>query len=140
MEINKISPEQYAIESAICDKAQAYAESIMGGKRNYLTAEEARHSDYSACDNDMRGRVEQYRILTDLPPIIQAYIGKQDGYGFPVTVWTGLPIGRAYPVGSWHIRSHIGSRMYAFHAIIGGKKYHGRGFGSGMCITLRACK
>lgn len=149
--IETISPETYAIERAICDKAHAYGESIMApqGKRvrNYLTAAEAAHPDYVACDNAMRGRVEQFEILRDLPETVFAYIGQPNrngmgvdrilGQTYPVTVWTGLPIGFATMGSQWRVNSHLGSHMAQFYARIGGREYTGRGFGSGMCIALR---
>lgn len=137
-----LTPEQYAIERAICDKAEAYyatATRLKRGKAcNYLTAQECTHPDYAACDNDMRGRVEQYEILTEMPHTIVAYLGKQDIFGiWPVTVWTGVDIGRARETSSWRVNSYVGSRMYQFEARIAGRTYTGRGFGDGMCIVLR---
>ena len=142
----------YQRERAICDKARAYAESIMAngtGKRvrNYLTAEEAAHPDYAACDNAMRGRVERYEILRDMPEVIFAYIGegKRNGVGvdrisgqsYPVTTWTGDVLGNATRGRGWRVNSHMGTHMYQFYARINGREYTGRGFGSGMCIRLK---
>jgi len=78
MPIETIDPETYRKEKAICDAAAEYARQVMvtRGKRcNYLTAEEAAAPVYAACTNEMRGRVEQYEILRDLPETIVAYIG-----------------------------------------------------------------
>lgn len=146
-----LSAAQYEIERAICDKAQAYAESIMsngGAKRtrNYMTAEEAKHPDYAACNNDMRGRVDQFEILRDLPQKLTAYIGSREpngmgcdreiGRSFPVTVWTGLQIGNCTLV------EHKGSsrfkfdRTYQCYATIGGREYTGRTAGVGMYVNL----
>lgn len=145
-----LSAEQYAIERAICDKAQAYADSVMceGGskrKRNYLTKEEAAHPDYAACDNDMRGRVEQFEILRDLPEKLTAYIGNREpngmgvdrlvGRSYPVTVWTGLQIGNCTLVAHAD-HSHYEPR-YQCYATIAGREYTGRTQGVGMYVNLR---
>lgn len=116
-------------------------------KGNYLTAKQAKHKTYAACDNAMRGRVEQYEILTDLPDVIFAYIGKAncDGMGcdgtvgqtYQVTTFTGDSLGVATKGASWLIRSYIGNTMSQFYARIKGREYTGRGFGSGMCIRLK---
>lgn len=146
-----LSAEQYAIERAICDKAQAYADSVMceGGskcKRNYLTKEEAAHPDYAACDNDMRGRVEQFEILRDLPEKLTAYIGSREpngmgvdrlvGRSYPVTVWTGLHIGNctlvAHSGGRWRFE-----KTYQCYATIAGREYTGQTQGVGMYVNLR---
>lgn len=152
MTIETISRETYELEREVCNRANAYAERIMceGGdkrKRNYLTAEETKHPDYAACDNDMRGRVEQYEILRDLPEMIFAYIGegKKNGMGcdrlrgqsYPVTVWTGHPIGNATLGSKWRIDSYMSSHMYQWYARIGGREYTGRGPGVGMYVRLR---
>lgn len=138
MKIELITPEQYAIERAICDKAEAYAEAIMteGGtkrRRNYLTAEEAAHPDYAACNNDMRGRVEQYELLRDRPDKFTAYISSCETMA---TVWTGLPLGRATVTASWK-PGRSRDVMKQFVVWMGGNRYIGRGFGSGMYINLR---
>lgn len=146
-----LSPSQYEIERAICDKATAYAESVMcdGGskrKRNYMTADECKHPDYAACDNDMRGRVEQFEILRDLPEQLTAYIGNREpngmgvermvGRSYPVTVWTGLQIGNCTLVehsgGRWRF-----DRTYQCYATIGGREYTGRTQGVGMYVNLK---
>lgn len=136
-----LTTEQYATERAICDRAQAYADSIMrptGGKtRNYLTAAEAAHPDYTACNNDMRGRVEQYELLTDPPERLVAYAGKVGLPTVALTTWTGDALGIATITSSWRVRSYIGSTMHQFTARIAGREYTGRGFGDGMCLSLR---
>lgn len=139
-----ISAEQYAIERAICDKAQEYWKNNATYSKSgwsSLPAELAAHPDYTACDNAMRGRVEQYEILRDLPDVILAYIGEPRGNGiglsYPVTVWTGLEIGTATRGAKWRVNSCIGTHMAQFYARIGGREYTGRGFGAGMCIKLR---
>lgn len=147
-----LDAEQYAIERAICDKANAYADSVtseVGSKwvRHYLTKEEAAHPDYVACNNDMRGRVEQFEILRDLPEKLTAYIGNREpngmecdrlvGRSYPVTVWTGLQIGNCTLVAhSGGSRWRFG-KTYQCYATIGGKEYTGRTAGVGMYVNLR---
>lgn len=146
-----LSAEQYAIERAICDKAAAYAESVMceGGtkrKRNYLTKEEATHVDYAACDNDMRGRVNQYEILIELPEKIYAYVGNREpngmgvdriaGRSYPLQVWTGLQIGNCTLV-ERKGRNRFGEKSYQCYAIIKGREYTGRSGGVGMWASLK---
>lgn len=135
-----LSAEQYATERAICDKAHAYWKANATRKASgwsSLSAELAAHPDYAACNNEMRGRVEQYEILRDLPDVIIAYIGNRIGQSYPVTVWTGLEIGTATRGAQWRVNSCIGTQMAQFYARVGGREYTGRGFGSGMCIKLR---
>ena len=136
-----LTKEQYAIERAICDKAEAYARATMAAKGKRccsLTAEEAAYPDYAACNNDMRGRVEQYEILTEMPHTIVAYInGSDDRNTYSVTVWTGLAIGTAKETSRWRVNSVYGSHMRQYHARIGRNVYAGRGFGVGMSIVLR---
>jgi hypothetical protein len=55
-----ISPETYAIERAICDKAAAYWEAnatYSRGGWSSMSAELSAHPDYAACSNEMRGRI-----------------------------------------------------------------------------------
>ena len=152
MPIETISADQYAIERAICDKAHAFWKAnatYSKGGWSSLSSELAKHPDYAACTNEMRGRVEQYEILRDLPEKLVAYIGRpsanirqprvssSDATRFVVTVWTGQPIGFATRGAGWRVHSHIGSHMYQFYARIGGREYTGRGFGEGMAIVLR---
>lgn len=141
----QLTHAQYTIERAICDKAAAYADSVMAGKRHYLTAEEAQHPDYSACDNDMRGRVEQFEILTTPPESFVAYMGKADTQStnyaacrpWPVTTWTGHKLGFAYCGAKWRVNSYLGSHMHQFTARVAGREYTGRGLGEGMAVVFR---
>ena len=142
-----LNADQYAVERAICDKAMAYASATMkarGKHCNYLTAEECKHPDYAACNNDMRGRVEQYEILRDTPDTICAYIGAKESnsrLAYPVQVWTGLQIGNAYETSSWRTpRSYVSSTMHSYRARIGDVEYVGRGGGIGLSIVLRKAK
>lgn len=140
MAIEVISAEQYAIERALCDKANAYIERVTQGKRNSISAVEATHPDYAACDNDMRGRIEQYELFRDAPSVIVAYIdvrhpGSSNCYA--VTVWPCLPIGHAYETARWRVNSFIGTYMHQYRMTFQGKRYTGRGFGTGMAIVFR---
>lgn len=149
MTIATITAEEYATLRAICDKADACAKFLMAGRKgNFITAEEAKHPDYAACNNEMRGKVEQYDLLHATPETIYAYVGtpNRNGMGldrtygqtYPVQVWTGLPIGYATKGKSWRIHgSAWGTHMSMFYARINGREYQGRGFGEGICITLR---
>lgn len=148
MTIETIDRETYYRERALCDKAMRYLERIQEREgRDYITAEEAARPDYSACDNEMRGRVEQFEILHNPPERLVAYIGNANrngmgcdrtaGQTYPVTVWTGRPIGYATRGRGWRVNSFHGSRMFQFYARIAGREYTGRGFGEGMCISLR---
>lgn len=149
MPIETISPEQYAIERAICDKANAYVERVCAAPaRNYLTAEEAKDPDYAACNNDMRGRVEQFEILRDLPETIVAYMTLEREESqrtnieackrWTVSTWSGHKLGFANETSRWKTpNSFMSSHMSQFMATIGGRTYTGRCGGSGMAITLK---
>lgn len=132
-----IDAATYALERAICDKAQAYARATMaarGPRCNFLTAEEAAHPDYAACDNAMRGRVEQYELLTNLPERFGAYVSSD---GKNVTTWTGDILGSCYLGAGWKHRGFTAPRQYQATAWINGREFTGRTFGSGMFIGLR---
>lgn len=147
--IPTISPETYARERAICDRAHdimvtLWPEHAKGGAIPEIVTS---HSAWKACDNEMRGRVEQYELLHNPPDRISAYIHQTreqftaTNYAacrlFDVVVWTGRPIGTARITSSWPVNSFTGSRMYQFSARIAGRDYTGRGFGDGMFINLR---
>ena len=130
----KLNETQYGIERAICDKAEGYRKRITLGKRNYLTTEEINHPLYKACNNEMRGRVEQYEILRDLPETIVAYI--DDNYA--ATTWTGLKLSHdGICTGEWSINSYSKLTMEQYRYEIGNREYTGRGMGKGMVIILR---
>jgi hypothetical protein len=142
--IPELTAEAYAKEKAICTKATAYATRIMaehmaaGIKSGYLTAEEASHPDYAACDNDMRGRVEQYELLTDTPEKFTAYLDEPLSTGaYPVVTWTGHVVGHAQIISSWVVRSYMGTKQYQYRATVNGRQFVGRGFGRGMYLNLR---
>ena len=140
MAIETISPAQYERERAICDKAAAYWQANATFARSgasSMSRELASHPDYAACDNAMRGRVEQYEILRDLPETICAYIGTREGGSYPVTTWAGDVLGYATKGATWRVAGYVGTHMSMFYARIGGREYAGRGYGEGMYITLR---
>lgn len=152
MPIETIDQATYETERAICDKAEAYAKAkraARGPKCNYITADEAAHPDYAACDNAMRGRVEQFELLSNPPERLFAYIGdaapngmgieRQAGRTYPLTVWTGAPIGYCTLPTKWR---QGWNDMYQVYAWVRGKdgverEYTGRGQGVGMCVSLR---
>jgi len=132
-----IDAATYATERAICDKAHAYARATMatrGPRCNFLTAEETKHPDYAACDNAMRGRVEQYELLTTTPERFGAYVSSD---GKHITTWTGDVLGTCYLGAGWRSRSWVDSRQYQATAWINGREFTGRTFGAGMYIGLR---
>ena len=142
-----LTAEQYQVERAICDKAQAFWKAnatYSKGGWSSLSPELAAHSDYAACNNEMRGRVEQFEILRDMPEKFVAYVVKQDPAtrnattrDHAIAVWTGDILGSCYLGAGWRVDSYIGSRMYQATAWINGREYTGRTFGNGMCISLR---
>lgn len=98
-------------------------------------------------DNAMRSRVERFQIFTESPQELCAYIGdnepngmgidRQLGRSYPVTVWTGEPIGYATIGSKWRVRSQWGTHMCQIYARINGREYTGRGFGVGCIVRLR---
>lgn len=138
---------QYETERAICDKAHAYAIATMAkrGKHcNYLTAEESSHPDYAACNNDMRGRVEQFELLRDMPDSFCAYLesGAPDGLGcrLKVTVWTGLELGVATVHTIAKRGNSWGERQRYGRAMINGVAYRWQGQGAGMYAIFKKLK
>ena len=147
-----ISPEQYAIERAICDKAENFAEQF----RNHngwivIPSDAAKHPDYAACDNDMRARVEEFEFFRDMPERYGAYIATDtetrrcpgEGEWIKLTLWTGVQIGKGMIVSSW---CQGATRMFsgwvrARNPVTGEwREYAWRGQGVGMYASLRAKK
>lgn len=127
----------YQRERAICDKAEAYARATMAGKRNYLTPEECAHPDYSACNNDMRGRVEAYELQRDKPDAFSAYVTEKA----EVTAWPGNVLGAIRQRGRW-VRSGFGGakwRPVVFRAVWG-RTYYGREYDTMQLVRFRAYK
>jgi hypothetical protein len=139
--------EQYQTERAICDAAYNYARETMAkrGKRcSYLTADECKNPVYAACNNDMRGRVEQFEILRDMPEKFCAYLenGKPDSIGarLNVTVWTGGKLGVATVYTVAKRGNMYGEKQRYGRAIINGQTYRWQGQGAGMYATFRKIK
>lgn len=144
-----IDAATYTIERAICDKAEAVMRELWPAwaKGGALPQAVCDHPDYKACDNAMRGRVEQYELITNPPERFVAYIGKakRNGMGvdrvagqtWELTTWMGDELGNATLCASWRVNSYVGSRMYQIYAWMGGREYTGRGFGEGVCVSLR---
>lgn len=133
------SAADYARESRLIARdAQWSRRYLQPNGWTVIPANAKRPAAIASVDNAMRSRVERYRIFTESPDIIGAYIGTpcRNG-GYPVTVWTGEPIGNATLGSKWRVNSYVGSHMCQFYARINGREYTGRGFGEGMCITLR---
>lgn len=84
------------------------------------------------------------REFAALGSVIDEVSGVIVGYpkGDKLQTWNGQNIdGLTLRItSSWAVRSWIGSRMYAYSATYKGRKYHGRGFGDGMSLRLRANK
>lgn len=126
-----IDAATYAIERAICDKAQAYAAQFV--QRNgwtVLTAEQAAHPDYAACDNAMRGRVELFELHRDKPAAFSAYV-----VGDKITAFMGDVVGeltnRSTLGKGWTWRSVTVRSAW-------GTIYRGREYASMQLINLRA--
>lgn len=146
-----ISQEQYQYEKAIYNKAEEFWKThatFKGSGWSSLSTAFQAHPDYTACTNEIRGRIEQYEVLTTLPDKLVAYIGMAScngmgvdrliGQTYPVTTWAGDTLGFATRGTPWRVRSYSGSHMAMFYARIGKKEYLGRGFGESMSINLRA--
>lgn len=146
--LSEYSPEQYKRERRAIAAYEKWAEQYR--QRNGWTvipAGEKPRGIARTVDNAMRSRVERFRIFTEQPQELCAYIGdnepngigidRQIGRSYPVTVWTGEPIGRATIGKQWRVRSHWGTHMCQIYARINGREYTGRGFGPGMIVRLR---
>lgn len=112
----------------------------------YLVERELCFRSDAACDNAMRGRVEQFELLTDTPERFIAYVGKnrRNGMGvdravgssYDLTTWTGDLLG-SVTLGSGWVNSYVGSLMFQAYARVNGREFTGRTFGEGMSIVLR---
>lgn len=142
------SARDHARESALLAKYENWAKQFVQPNGWTVIPADARPPKALQCvDNAMRSRVERYRIFMQEPEFLVAYIGEgmRNGMGldrvlgqtFPVTVWTGEPIGFATCGSRWRVNSYMGTHMCQFYARINGREYTGRGFGAGMCIALR---
>lgn len=139
------SESDYLRERAICDKAAAYAEQFK--QRNgwiAIPADAAKHPDYAACDNAMRGRVQQFEILRDMPEKFTAYLenDKPDSVGsrLAVTCWPGDPLGYAIVHSIARRRGWTSDRQRYGRAWINGREYAWQGPGAGMYALFRAIK
>lgn len=148
MTIAIIDAQTYQEYRAIVDRANAYIDTIPPSRDGWRTisAEAAKHPDYAACNNDIRGKVEQYELLTDTPEAFTAYLQLPTGrfdtnyltaQPFDVTIWTGAKIGTARMTARWKVNSFMGTHMHQFEATVSGRKFTGRSFGHGCMINLR---
>lgn len=134
----------YARERAICDAANDYwqANATHGKSGSSMSAELAAAPEYAACDNSMRGRVERFELLRDLPDRFCAYLknGEPDGQGakLAVQVWTGDKLGYAWIFTVAKRGNQWGERQRYGRARIGGKLYRWQGQGAGMLAHFRA--
>lgn len=64
------------------------------------------------------------------------YCGKDN----TITTWPGTVVGRYDVVSSWRVNSYTSTRRYSIRARVRGRLYHGRTFGEGMVVSLKACK
>lgn len=133
-----LTASDYVRERAVVDTADAYWRRVAPG-RSYLAAAESAHPDYAACDNAMRGRVEQYEILTDPPERFAAYVSSD---GLKLTTWAGDYLGRVALGHGWRVNSYVAPRLYQVYAYVVGadgvrREYTGRGAGTGMIVNLR---
>ena len=131
-----IDAATYTIERAICDKAEAVMRELWPAwaKGGVIPQAVCDHPDYKACDNAMRGRVEQYELLTNPPERFVAYVARD---GISVTTWMGDRLGSCWLGSGWRVAGYVNSRMYQVHATIGGRTYTGRSPGRGMYVSLR---
>jgi hypothetical protein len=144
-----ITPEEYAVERALVDKAEAIKRALWEGwERGGMVPEVVTsHPDYRAINNVMRGRVEQYELLTNTPESFVAYVGRdrRDGMGIDravgsghdLTTWAGDVVGTIRLGSGWRVRSVMGSRMYQAYARVNGRDFTGRTFGEGTSVVLR---
>lgn len=126
-----IDAATYAAERAICDKAAAYAEQFR--QRNgwiVIPADAAKHPDYAACDNAMRGRIELYELHRDKPERFSAYVVDNG----EIATWPGDVIGKVTH------RSTLGTG-WTWRSITvrtaWGVTYRGREYASMQLVSLR---
>lgn len=136
----ELTPELYAAECAIRARAdawfKAHAVTEPDGWQS-LSAEHAAYPDWRACDSAMRGRLQQFEILTGPPQDLVAYLAKTQDGTLHVCTWTGHALGTAKLRSSWPVVSAFGTTMSQYVAQIAGREYTGRGFGEGMFLRLR---
>jgi hypothetical protein len=146
--LDSYSPADYRREKRLLDQYEAWAAQFTRPNGWTVIPAKARPKGKAALvDNAMRSRVQRFEIFTQSPDCLTAYIGdgRLDGMGidricgqsFPVTVWTGEPIGYATRGRQWRVNSAYGSNMAQFYAVINGREYSGRSFGAGSYINLK---
>lgn len=135
----------YERERAICDKAIAYAQQFRQPNGWIVIPNDAAmHPDHAACDNAMRGRVERFELLRDMPDKFTAYLenDKPDGIGarLVVTCWPGDPLGFAVVRSIKARRGYTSNKQCYGRAMINGREYAWQGPGAGMYAHFRAIK
>ncbi len=112
--------------------------------RNYVAIGETVDPDFAICDNTMRGRVEQFEILRDLPDRFTAYLANDysDHVGalIPVMVWTGDRLGTAFVRSIGKRANMFGERQRYGRATVKGVEYSWQGPGAGMYAHFRKMK
>ena len=140
---------QYRRERALCDAdAQWFRERMAenGPRANYVTAAQSasKPKRLAQVDNAMRGRVEQFELLRDLPDRFTAYLANDaaDGIGarLAVTCWPGDTLGVATVRSIARRRSPWSDAQCYGRATIGGRAYAWQGPGAGMYAHFRAIK
>lgn len=143
------SAADYARESAMLARYENWAaQFVRPNGWTVIPADSKPPAGLEHVDNAMRSRIERFRIFTESPESLVAYIGSMNpgsdmprgsgrGATWPVTVWTGEAIGYATRGATWRVNSYHGTHMSQFYARIAGREYTGRGFGAGMFIALR---
>ena len=147
-----LTPETYAAERAICDKANAYAaQFIQPNGWTIIPAKAAGHPDYAACDNAMRSRVELFELNRDRPERFSAYLQPSNREQVDqtnlvayrhrnVTTWTGDKLGWVTHTGAYH-RNNFGGRWRQVTVrTIWGQTYTGREYDSRQLVNLRRVK
>lgn len=142
-------PAQYRKERALVDAEWQWTKAAMaenGPRANYVSAEQSKRKPkrLQQVDNEMRGRVEQFELLRDLPDRFTAYLesDKPDGEGsrLAVTCWPGNPLGFAVVHTVARRRSWVSDAQRYGRAWINGRQYAWQGPGAGMYAHFRAVK
>jgi hypothetical protein len=79
-------------------------------------------------------------VVDEANGIILGYVSGAQGIYY-LTTWEGKVLGSLKLTGTWKNRNVFGGfpvTMYAWSAVIGGKKYSGRNTGAGMLLRMKA--
>lgn len=139
---------QYRRERQLVAADHEWSRRVMrenGLRANFITAEQnaRKPKRLKTVDNNMRGRVEQFEILRDLPDRFTAYMGcgsDHAGAIVEIGVWTGNVLGRGQIRSIGPRKGWTGERQRYGRVRIGGRLYAFQGPGAGMYCRLRAIK